>query len=133
MVGLIHSLVILLCSMLHRGYTREIPREHHRVVTQVQVSATHLGRTQVRAYAQPQDMEQVLTYLRLLDPYPQADIDPETFRSDTYEIVLYRSDGSTATYRQISQDFLQEENGPWYRIVPGTPLHFPETTTIING
>lgn len=84
-----------------------------RVVTQIRVSATVDGGASIKTYTQPREMESILCYLRLLEKGNRADIDPDSFRSDSYEITVYYSDGQRTTYRQLHDQLLQTDGGPW--------------------
>ena len=87
-----------------------------RVVTQVHINATVDGETGSITYTDPKGMESVLNYLRLLKKGNRTDIDPDSFRADSYEITLYYSDGQHTTYRQLHNDFLQTDGGAWKSI-----------------
>ena len=87
-----------------------------RVVTEIQVTAHRDGGTVEKIYRESDQMKAILDYLRLLDPYHKAAIDPETFRSDTWEIRVCCSDGTSTLYRQIYRDYLQKDNGIWRQI-----------------
>ena len=87
-----------------------------RVVNQVQVTATVQGQIYEKVYTEPEKMEAVLCYLRLLKKGKWADIDPDSFRSDSYVITLFYSDGQHTTYRQLHSDFLQINDGRWQKI-----------------
>ena len=89
-----------------------------RVVTQISVISTHEGAIQHHVYTTPAKMKILLNYLRRLDPYGDTDIEPDTFRTDAYEITLFYSDGQSSIYRQIYDQYLQENDGPWKRINP---------------
>lgn len=84
-----------------------------RVVTQVKVASTIDGQTEETIYTDSKGMESVLNYLRLVKKTKPADIDPDSFRADSYEITLYYSDGQRTTYRQLHDGFLQTDGGTW--------------------
>ena len=97
-----------------------------RVVTQVRVTATTNGQTTENIYTDSKEMESVLCYLRLLQKGKKADIDPDSFRADSYEITLCYSDGQSTLYRQLHNDFLQTDGGAWHRVEGGKiELLFP--------
>ena len=110
--------VFLLLPFLLCGCTwRRIPTGPMcRVVTQVQVKATAEGQSWENTYTDSPRIESVLCYLRLLKEGKSSAIDPDSFRSDTYEITLFYSDGQRTTYRQLYRDFLQKDEGPWKKI-----------------
>lgn len=89
-----------------------------RVVTGVSVTSTGSEGITDYTYTRDEKMESLLNYLRLLDPYITTGIAPDTFRSDTYEIIVTYSDGNHTTYRQIYNDYLQTESGAWKKIDP---------------
>ena len=99
------------------------PQPGNRVVTEIQIAANRNGQTQSRSYTDPEDMSEILNYLRQLDPYYKADIDPDTFRSEQWEITLYYSDGNTTTYRQLCRDYFLKD-GVWRRIKGSNDLQF---------
>ncbi len=110
--------VFLLLPLLLWGCSRsKIPAEPMcRVVTQVGVAATIDGEVYAYTHTDSKEMESVLCYLRLLQKGKKADIDPDSFRSDSYRITIYYSDGQSTTYRQLHTDFLQIDDGPWQTI-----------------
>ena len=107
--------IILLLPLLLCGCSRRrMPTGPMcRVVTQIQVSATIDGQTQVTTYTDYPKMEAVLSYLRLLEKGNRRDIDPDSFRADIYEITVFYSDGQHTTYRQLHDQLLQTDGGPW--------------------
>ena len=95
----------------------------NRVVTEIQIAATKNGQTRSRSYTDPEDMAEILNYLRLLDPYHKTDIDPDTFRSEQWEIILHYSDGNAASYRQLYRDYFLKD-GVWRKISGSDDLQF---------
>ena len=89
-----------------------------QVVMQVSVESTNEGRLFRRIYTAPEKMKIMLNYLRKLDPYTATDITPDTFRTDAYEITVLYSDGTSSVYRQIYNQYFQQDSGPWKRIDP---------------
>ena len=87
-----------------------------RVVTRTQVVATVDGQTVDVTHTDSDKMESVLCYLRLLTQGKRVSLDPDSFRSDSYEITLFYSDGQHTTYRQLHTDYLQIDDGPWREI-----------------
>lgn len=87
-----------------------------RVVTQIRVVVTVDRQTYERTYTDGEQMHSVLNYLRLLQKGKKADIDPDSFRSDVYEITVYYSDGQHTTYCQLHSDFLKIDDGHWQKI-----------------
>ncbi len=71
-----------------------------------------------RRYTSDEKMQQVLNYLRLIDPKGIVQDDPETLPGGQYTITLLYSDGSSNIYRQKSDAYMQTDDGPWKRIDP---------------
>ncbi len=85
-------------------------------VTQVQVTC-HRGKiTTTRVYTQPHKIEAILNYLRLLDRSGRTEADPELLVKDSYEIVLYDSNGKHSIYRQRANQFFSQNAQPWTKI-----------------
>ena len=110
---------LLLFSMIFSGCTYYAPPgENHsvRVVTAIDVTSTENGITENYHYTDTNKMQVILHYLRNLQPDKVTPIDPESFRTDAYEIRLALSDGTQTTYRQIFDEFLQKNDGRWHSI-----------------
>ena len=110
--------VFLLLPFLLWGCTdRKLPTGPMcRVVTQIRVAYTIDGQTTSKTYTDSKEMESILNYLRLLKKGNKTDIDPDSFRADSFEITLYYSDGQHNTYRQLHDQLLQTDDGPWLKI-----------------
>lgn len=111
------AVFLLLSSLLWGCAKNEAPTGPMcRVVTQIRVAATVDGKASIQTYTEPREMESVLCYLRLLERGNRADIDPDSFRADSYEITVCYSDGQRTTYRQLHDQLLQTDGGPWQTI-----------------
>lgn len=88
------------------------------VVTQVDVTCRSPGDILERHYTQPQKMEAVLNYLRLLEYRGQADCDPEQLIGNAYKIMVQLSDGCSHCYYQRADQYLSRDRKPWERIDP---------------
>ena len=110
--------ILLLLSLLLSGCGKsEQPAGPMcRVVTQVKVSITADGQTQENTYTDYPAMEAVLCYLRLLEKGNRTNIEPESFRTDIYKITVFYSDGQHTTYRQLHNQLLQIDDGPWQTV-----------------
>ena len=123
---LIHFLLVLLTSFLGPGSAAEPTQtDTNRVVTQIQVTTVHDGQSIAKTYTGNDELESILTYLRLTAPTAKIEYEPDSFRSDSYTFILFYSDGNHTTYRQIYHDYLQKDSGPWQRIDAKAGLHFP--------
>ena len=83
-----------------------------RVVTAISIEAGG----EIYTLTEPEIMEEILFYLRQLDPYVTAEIDEETFRADLAHLTVEYSDGSYAQYSQLYTDYFKTDSGPWKRI-----------------
>ena len=119
---LIYALLIYLFSFL--GGSAEDAPSPSPIVTQVHVTLTAEGETRQCTYTQDTDMRQVLRYLRQLDPHRKADIDPDTFQANHWEVIVCYADGTCSTYQQLHREYLKTDNGPWQRIAAEDDLLF---------
>ena len=112
-------LLILLCfSAIIMSGCIQNNAPHTRVVTQVDISCQQETFQLHRHYTDPQKMEYVLLYLRLLKPMGKTDPLPDDLKRDLYEITLSMSDGTQRSYRQLAHRYLSKDAGPWRPIDP---------------
>lgn len=94
------------------------PEPLARVVTQVDISCQH-GHTLIRRhYTDPDKMEYVLLYLRLLKPRGKPEQDPEQLEHAVFEITVHLSDGNKRHYRQKAHRYFSRDSRPWELIDP---------------
>ena len=122
---LVHWLVILLVSFLSPNHQNVPQVDTYRVVTSIQVSVVRDGKLHTTAITDTEQMEMVLTYLRVTDPTPTAQVEPDSFRSECYTFTVLFSDGSCNCYQQIYHDYLKKNDARWQRIDPKAFLLFP--------
>ena len=123
MTGL-YSILILLAGFL--SPERAAPPEHAaRVVTQIVLEEADPSGQVLQIYESSQEMEEILNYLRRITKQDAVSIDPDSFRTEEFRILLNLSDGSFALYRQLHRDYIQKNNGPWHPITPADGLQFP--------
>ena len=123
MAGL-YSILILLAGFL--SPERAAPPEHHaRVVTQIVLEESAPSGHLCQTYEDPAQMAEILNYLRRISKQDAVSIDPDSFRTEDFRILLNLSDGSFALYRQLHRDYIQKNNGPWYPMTPADGLQFP--------
>ena len=89
-----------------------------RVVTGVTVTYQNGPIHAQRLYTNEGKMQQILNYLRLIDPYGAPEENPETAAGSDFRITISYSDGNQKTYRQKSDRFMLEEGGQWKKIDP---------------
>ena len=111
-MGVLWRMIAWLLSV--SGILVSVGEPQIRVVTSIRVEA--YGETYT--VTDPQIMEDVMQYLRQLDPYTTADIDPETFRADVTELTVSYSDGAKTHYTQLYTEYLQTDGGTWKKIDP---------------
>lgn len=111
-------LLALICLTGSGCRSEQAKKPIPRTVTQIHVVAAHDTQITNHTFTDYKKMETVLNYLRLLDPYLPAEITPDTFRSNAYEITVSYSDGARTTYRQIYNQYLQTDGGVWKKINP---------------
>ena len=61
-------------------------------------------------------MDVFLYYLYYLEPYGQADTDPEQLKSDRCKITIHLSSGETRVYRQQGSRYLSVDAHRWQKI-----------------
>ena len=127
------AVVILLCLALCGCSMGQLTPSFPRLVTQISVSEIRDGVPENHSYTDFEKMETLLNYLRLLDPYPPVDLSPETFLADSYEITLHLSDGSSSVYRQLHNQYLQRNDGQWYRIDASMGSQLPDLLLFLDA
>jgi len=114
-----HKFMALFAMLLSLGgCVIRCPPSQIRVVTGIHIAATQDGSTIQKTLTDSAAMHRVLTYLRILDPYITAELEPDTFRTDRYEITVEYSDGNRTVYRQLYDEYLQIDDGDWKKIDP---------------
>lgn len=127
----LHGVLILLSALLQMP-VRPAPVENHRVVTRITVVEDGNSAT-AQTYSDTDEMEAILTYLRLLEPGARALIAPETFRTPACDFVLTYSDGTQSTYSRLHDEYLKKDDGIWRRISAKDGLLFQEPWRIMTA
>ena len=110
----------LLCSLLG-GCMHFVTRPAEtpvRVVTHIDITYENGSIQTQRHYEDDKKMNQVLNYLRLIDPYGRPAVDPEIIKGSQFHIELAYSDGSSKVYRQKADRYMQIDGGDWKTIDP---------------
>ena len=89
-----------------------------RVVTHIDITYENGSIQTQRHYEDDKKMNQVLNYLRLIDPYGRPAVDPEIIKGSQFHIELAYSDGSSKVYRQKADRYMQIDGGDWKTIDP---------------
>ena len=120
----LYSILIFLAGFL--GPERIAPPEHEaRVVTRIVLEENAPSGRVLQTYDTPEEMAEILNHLRQMAKQDPVSIDPDSFRSEDFRILLNLSDGSFALYRQLHRDYIQKNNGPWHPMIPSDGLQFP--------
>jgi len=129
----LHAALILLFGMLRPEFApAALPEHPPRVVTRICVEETDGTGNRLHTYDRPEQMDGLLTWLRLAEPGDPVKIDPDSFRTGQYRITLKLSDGTDALYRQVHRDYIQKNEGPWRRILAENDLLFPPICDMVE-
>ena len=109
---------ILFFIFLLAGCCAVRPEPLPEIVTRAEVIGTQDGVSHHATYTDPEKLKTILDYLRHADPSASEAIAPDTFRTDGYEIRLTLLDGRQTLYRQLHDQYLQKNGGPWRHIQP---------------
>ena len=126
-MGVLWRMIAWLLSV--SGILVSVGEPQIRVVTSIRVEA--YGETYT--VTDLQIMKDVMQYLRQLDPYTPADIDPETFRADVTELTVSYSDGAKTHYTQLYTEYLQTDGGTWKKIDPEDGARLWPILSCISG
>ena len=88
------------------------------LVTKIDIVYSQPDTTDTRSYTNPEKMEVILLYLRLIRPTGTPQADPEQFQNDVYKITLHFADGHERIYRQRANRFLSAGEKAWYTVDP---------------
>ena len=88
------------------------------LVTKIDIVYSQHDTTDTRIYTNPEKMEVILLYLRLLRPTGTPQADPEQFQDDVFKITLHFADGHERIYRQRANRFLSAGEKAWYTVNP---------------
>jgi len=116
------GLLILSFFLLLSGCTREDPPSSFPLVTEITVHYENGPIHGELRYTEDEKMQQILTYLRLLNPYGQPQEDPETAEGTLFQIILTHSGGGSTVYQQKADRYLKTGQDPWLCIPPQKAL-----------
>ena len=111
-------LIALLCGGCGKHPSPAEDTRPFRVVAQIRVFYENGPLSCQRSYTREDKMQQVLDYLRRIDPYGTPGGDPEEARGSDFRIELIYTDGSKKEYHQRSDRFMRINDGPWKQIDP---------------
>ena len=114
------TLLFFVIGLLFSGCVRRPQEEpgEFRVVVGVTLQYENGPISAQRVYTSENKMQQVLDYLRLIDPYGTPQENPESAPGSNYRITLYFSDGSQTDYFQKSDRYMLRAGDSWKKIDP---------------
>ena len=105
----------------------------YRAVVGIDIVTKHDGHMLRRHYTDPEKMQYVLTFLRLLKPVGTPELDPEALTQDMFLLVLTRSDGSRVYYRQTGHRYFARDTQDWFCIAPEQAVRLYELLAHMPG
>ena len=111
--------MILLTQFLHGWGGETAQTVQQSVVVGIETTGTYEGGMWNKTFTDSPKMEMILHCLRRLQPSEMVDIDPDSFRTDSYRITLQYADGSSTVYRQLHNQYQQIDDGVYRRIREG--------------
>ncbi len=76
-----------------------------------------------RSYGDDGDLERLLEYIRSLGPLSPAPNAPHSPDGRAATMIFTMADGSKKIYRQLGNDHLRIDHGPWLQIPKGKGVH----------
>lgn len=96
---------------------KDVPRSY-RVITEIHVLSEGGSAVTQRHYFHQRKIQQILNYLRTIDPYGAPEEDPAQISGNDFYIFLLYSDGSVHTYQQRADQYMRIDSGRWKKIDP---------------
>ena len=108
------GLLCLFCFIIS-GCTQEHPKTttSHGIVVGIDIYCQHSDSMFIRNYTDPEKLEAVLTYLRLLQPVGPAPLSSDAKKAASYKIVVHLQDGTHRTHLQQSDCFAALDQTHW--------------------
>ena len=119
-------LLLLLAFILCGCNQTESAVRPDRVVVGVTVTASVDGEYMHRHFREEPKIRAVLFYLRSLKPQMVTVLEPDSYRTNAYRIILDMSDGNKVVYYQLHNDYLQKSGEPWKTIDPAAGASLPK-------
>ena len=131
---LVCTLLVLICTLSgcvgHQA--GETEPTAYRVVCSIHITHRNGSAAQEYRYEDQEKMQQILDYLRWIDPYGTPAEDPEEQRGEEFLIELHYSDGTTKTYHQRCDRYLRVGEKPWKKIAPERGRELRELLESLN-
>ena len=113
-------LSVLFTTVILSGCTRNhAVNSHCLIATKIDIVAQHEKALIHRHYTDPEKMESVLLYLRLLKPIGKPQISSDEITDDIFLITVHLSNGEKRYYRQAEHRYFTENDFPWFTVDPG--------------
>lgn len=113
-------LSVLFTTVILSGCARNhAVNSHSLIATEIDIVTQHEKALVHRHYTDPEKMESVLMYLRLLQPVGKPEVSPDEIADDVFLITVHLSNGEKRYYRQAEHRYFTESNFPWFAIDPG--------------
>lgn len=118
------------CSQIH---TPNDTAPGTRMAVRVDVYCVQDDASFERSYTQPEKLEAMLLYLRLLKPQGRAEVNPEELLGTVSQITVHLSGGEKRVYRIRCNSFLSVDAKPWQNIDPGHAADLYPLLLIMDG
>lgn len=102
--------------VLFTGCSAKESPETLQYVTAVEVSYRSQSGELHRRYTHCDKMDVILRYLYALEPWGQAEVDPEQIQGDFCRIRVFLSNGEQRLYRQIHNRYFSVDSHRWQKI-----------------
>ncbi len=107
-------IIILVAACLVCIGCQTNPPAAQDVVRSITVTSSREHKT----FSSPDKMTQVLNTLRQLGQMTLAQQDPDILSTDSFLIILERSDGTTTSYQTRGERYIRRNDGPWMQTAP---------------
>ena len=110
--------ILCICTALLCGCREKEPDAASRLVSQVDITCQEEDVQISRHYTDPQKMENVLLYLRLLKPKITPQAEASAAEGEIYHIRVRRADNTEILYWQKDHRYFAKGQEPWREIEP---------------
>lgn len=128
-------ILLLLVGLFPAGCSNSnsIRTTSSRVVTGVDVYCQKPHGQLTRRYRQPEKVEAMLHYIRLLDPNGPATVSQEAMQGDFYEIVVHLQDGDMRIHRQRADTYAALHRRYWGQIDRSLGMQLARILALLPG
>lgn len=104
-----------------------------RIVTGIDIYCQKPNGQLSRQYRQPEKIQAILHYIRLLDPNGPTPVSEEAMQGDLYEIVVHLRGGGKRIHRQRSDSFAALHHRYWGRIDRSLGMQLARILALLPG